>query len=159
MAFSILAPAPAAAPIFSTSSCPYDCNAGYDEWPMQWVKDWGGGKKDYCCERVGRGCPSELPPPSGIPPSGAIAEVLSTDTELKKSLCGKILKSLADIATNEVKSIGVFTIPGLLKIKTRVKPATKAGRREVFGKVVMVKAKPARKVVKAFPLSALKKSI
>ena len=69
------------------------------------------------------------------------------------------MNSLAEIATQEVKSTGVFTIPGLCKIKTRVKPATKAGKREIFGKVVMVKAKPARKVVKAFPLSALKKSV
>ena len=56
-----------------------------------------------------------------------------------------------------MKSTGLFTISGGCKIKTRMKPATKAGKREVFGKVVMVKAKPARKVVKAFPLSALRK--
>merc|ERR1712056_172489 len=90
---------------------------------------------------------------------GAIAEALSTSTETKKSLCGQILNSLAEIVTQEVKSTGVFTIPGVCKIKTRVEPATKAGKREVFGKVVMVKAKPARKVVKAFPVSALKKSV
>merc|ERR1711879_475575 len=90
---------------------------------------------------------------------GGIAEALSTSTEMKKSVCGQILNSLAEIATKEVKSTGVFTIPGVCKIKTRMKPATKAGKREVFGKVVMVKAKPARKVVKAFPVSALKKSV
>ena len=90
---------------------------------------------------------------------GAIAEALSTDTEIKKSLCGKIINSLAEIATQEVKSTGVFTIPGVCRIKTRMKPATKAGKREVFGKVVMVKARPARKVVKAFPVSALKQSV
>jgi len=39
------------------------------------------------------------------------------------------------------------------------KPATKARKREIFGKTVVVKAKPARKVVKAFPVAALKKSI
>merc|ERR1712056_140052 len=87
------------------------------------------------------------------------AKALSTSTEMKKSVCGQILNSLAEIATQEVKSTGVFTIPGVCKIKTRVKPATKAGKREVFGKVVMLKAKPARKVVKAFPVSALKKSV
>merc|ERR1712113_888952 len=68
------APAPAPMPIISTSSCPFDCNAGYDEWPMQWVKGWAGAKKLYCCKTVGRGCPSELPPPSGAPPSGLPAE-------------------------------------------------------------------------------------
>ena len=41
-------------------------------------------------------------------------------------------------------------------IKTRLKPATKAGKREMFGKVVVVKAKPAKTVVKAFPVAALK---
>jgi len=40
-------------------------------------------------------------------------------------------------------------------VKTRTKPATKAGKREVFGKV-MVKAKPAKTVVKAFAVPALK---
>merc|ERR1740120_643142 len=35
-------------------------------------------------------------------------------------------------------------------IKTRQKKATKAGKREVFGKIVMVKAKPAKTVV-GFP--------
>ena len=44
-------------------------------------------------------------------------------------------------------------------LKTRMKPAQKAGKREIFGKVVMVKAKPAKKIVKAFPVSALRKSV
>merc|ERR1711879_983190 len=90
---------------------------------------------------------------------GALAEALSTECELKKAQCAKIIGSLTEIATKEVSKTGVFMLPGLLKIKTRMKPATKAGKREVFGKVVMVKAKPARKIVKAFPLAALKKSV
>merc|ERR1711879_857043 len=90
---------------------------------------------------------------------GAIAEALATQCELKKSVCAKLLGSLAEVATTEVQKTGVFTLPGLCKIKTRAKPATKAGKREVFGKVVMVKAKPARKVVKAFPVKALKDSV
>ena len=90
---------------------------------------------------------------------GAIAEALAKQCEFKKSVAAKALASLAAIATKEVKSNGIFTIPGLCRIKTRMKPATKAGKREVFGKVVMVKAKPAKKVVKAFPVAALKQSI
>merc|ERR1712232_1337528 len=54
----------------TTSPCPFDCNAGYNEWPLQWVKGWSGAKKIYCCKTVQRGCASELPPPSGLPPSG-----------------------------------------------------------------------------------------
>merc|ERR1712173_369249 len=49
--------------------------------------------------------------------------------------------------------------PRLARLKIRTKPATKAGKKEVFGKLVMVKAKPARKIVKAYPVAALKKSI
>ena len=44
-------------------------------------------------------------------------------------------------------------------IKARAKPATKAGKRMMLGKEVVMKAKPAKTVVKAFCVSALKKSI
>ena len=35
----------------------------------------------------------------------------------------------------------------------------KAGKREIFGKMVVVKAKPAKTIVKAYCVAALKKSI
>merc|ERR1712173_505696 len=89
---------------------------------------------------------------------GALADALATGTEVKKSQCTKLLDSLAKIATAEVKKAGLFTVPGLCRIKTRTKP-TKAGKREIFGKMQIVKAKPARTIVKAFPVSALKNSI
>jgi len=88
-----------------------------------------------------------------------IAEAVATECELKKSQITKVLDSLTGVATAQVKSNGIFALPGLLRIKTRVKPATKAGKREVFGKVVMVKAKPAKTVVKAFPAAALKQAV
>jgi len=58
-----------------------------------------------------------------------------------------------------VKRIAKFTIPKVAMIKTKVKPATKAGVKVMFGKEVTVKAKPAKTVVKAYTTSALKKSI
>merc|ERR1719371_137000 len=88
-----------------------------------------------------------------------IAAALAAATEQKPAAASKFLASLAEVATKEVKSNGKFTIPGLCMLKTRKKPATKAGKREIFGKVVVVKAKPAKTVVKAFCVSALKKSI
>merc|ERR1712176_1578189 len=88
---------------------------------------------------------------------GGLAEALAGGCELKKSVCKKVVEALAEVATAQVKSAGKFVLPGLCMIKTRLKPATKAGNREVFGKVLMVKAKPARTIVKAFPVSALKK--
>merc|ERR1711963_1013404 len=90
---------------------------------------------------------------------GGLAEAIATETELKKKDCMKVMDSLAAVATKQVKSAGKVTIPGLCMIKTRVKPATKAGKREIFGKMVMVKAKPAKTIVKAYCVAALKKSV
>merc|ERR1719265_833083 len=88
---------------------------------------------------------------------GAIAAALAEKHELKKTVCSKVINSLSAIATEGVKSAGKFVIPGVCQIKTRQKPATKAGKKMIFGKEVMVKAKPAKTVVKAFPVAALKK--
>merc|ERR1711959_672146 len=88
---------------------------------------------------------------------GAMTKELATKHELKQAACSKIINSLVTIATNEVKKTGIFTIPGLCRLKTRVKPATKAGVRTMFGKEV--KAKPAKTVVKAFAVTALKRQI
>ena len=84
------------------------------------------------------------------------AAAIAEGCELKKATASQVLASLASIGTGETKKNGKFVIPGLVMMKTRKKPATKAGKREVFGKVVMVKAKPTRTVVKAFPAKALK---
>merc|ERR1712232_645875 len=96
---------------------------------------------------------------SKVMTKSAIAKSIAEEFELKTTMGGKIISSLAETAAEEVKSNGKFTFPGLCMVKTRVKPATKAGEREVFGKVVMVKAKPARTIVKAYPVAALKKSV
>merc|ERR1712000_751818 len=90
--------------------------------------------------------------------NGAIADALATACEMKKSECSKILDALADMGSAQIKSAGKFVIPGLVMIKTRKKKATKAGKRLMFGKEVIVAAKPAKTVVKAFPVSGLKKS-
>merc|ERR1712111_257372 len=90
---------------------------------------------------------------------GAIADALATICELKKSVVTKLLGSLAEMGQAEVKKSGVFTIPGLARVKTRRKPATKAAKRMMFGQEVVVKAKPAKTVVKAFPVAALKSAI
>ena len=90
---------------------------------------------------------------------GGLAEAIATETELKKKDCMRVIDSLAAVATKQVKSAGKVTIPGLCMIKTRMKPATKAGKREIFGKMVVVKAKPAKTIVKAYCVAALKKSI
>merc|ERR1712094_131202 len=85
---------------------------------------------------------------------GALVKTLAEQHELKTKVCSGLLESLATLAITEVKKNGIFTIPGLARIKTRVKPATKAGVRMAFGQEIKVKAKPARTIVKAFPVAA-----
>ena len=96
---------------------------------------------------------------SKVMTKGALVKTLAEKHEMKTKACGALLESLVALATTEVKKTGIFTIPGLCRIKTRVKPATKAGLRMAFGQEMKVKAKPARTVVKAFPVAALKAQI
>ena len=88
---------------------------------------------------------------------GGLLGELATATELKKSDISKVLNTLAEIGTEEVKKSGKFVLPGLCMIKTRQKAATKAGKRLMFGQEVMVKAQPAKTAVKAFPAASLKR--
>merc|ERR1711974_513811 len=96
---------------------------------------------------------------SKVMTKGALLKLIATENEMKTKDCSNILNTLATVATKEVKKTGIFTIPGICRIKTRVKPATKAGVRMIFGEERKVKAKPAKTVVKAFPVAALKQQI
>merc|ERR1712028_219876 len=90
---------------------------------------------------------------------GAMTKALAAEHGLKQKACSEVIASMVAIATKEVKATGVFTLPGVCRIKTRMKPATKAGVRMMFGKETKVKAKPAKTIVKAFAVAALKKQI
>merc|ERR1712178_576466 len=88
----------------------------------------------------------------------SIADALSAACESKRSEMCKVLDALAEVAATEIKK-GKFTIPGICMVKTRYKPATKAGKRVCFGKEMKVKAKPARTVVKCFAVKSLKEVV
>merc|ERR1712080_485958 len=101
-----------------------------------------------------------LPPMRSMKAGGrAMTKTLSTEHSLKQKTVSEVINSMVAIATKEGKSTGIFTLPGVCRIKTRLKPATKAGVRMMFGQETKVKAKPAKTVVKAFAVSALKKQI
>lgn len=76
---------------------------------------------------------------------------------IKKDVHG-LFDGLAAIIKRDLKKHGVFTVPGLMKIKVVKKPATKArkGINPFTGEPATFKAKPARKVVKVQPLKGLK---
>ena len=63
---------------------------------------------------------------------GGIVSELASATDMKKSDVSQLLGQLSEIGVKEVKATGKFVIPGLCMIKTRKKPATKAGKRMMF---------------------------
>jgi nucleoid DNA-binding protein len=87
---------------------------------------------------------------------GSIAD----ETGLAKKDVSAVFDSLSNIINGHIKKggAGTCTVPGLMKIKTVRKPATKArkGTNPFTGEEMMFKAKPARTVVKVLPLKALK---
>lgn len=94
-----------------------------------------------------------------------------TKNELKKALAdkcgvttsqaGEFLDALAQIAVEQLgdSSVTDFSVPGLVKLRKKHKPATKAGTKpNPFkpGEMMEVKAKPASTAIKAIPLKAVK---
>mgnify|MGYP002622676020 FL=1 len=89
-----------------------------------------------------------------------ILNEIAERTELSKKQVGAVFDELGDLIGGQLgkKGPGVFTIPGLVKLRTRIKPAVPAGmRRNPFtGEEKMMPAKPASRTVKATPLKKLK---
>ena len=81
-------------------------------------------------------------------------------TGLNRKQVGAVFAALTGLVKADLgtKGPGVFTLPGLLKIKRITKPATKArkGINPFTKEEQMFKAKPARNVVKALALKNLK---
>ena len=81
---------------------------------------------------------------------------------LTRKNVGEVFELLSTMIKKDLKKgPGVFTLPGLLKLKVVHKPATKArkGVNPFTGEEMMFKAKPARNQVRARPLKALKDSV
>jgi nucleoid DNA-binding protein len=85
---------------------------------------------------------------------------LSESSELSKKEFAGLFDNLSALIAKSLKKSGpgVFTVPGLSKIKVVRKPATKArkGINPFTKEETIFKAKPARNVVKVQPLKALK---
>jgi nucleoid DNA-binding protein len=85
---------------------------------------------------------------------------LAEATGLTRKQIGSVFDAYTDIIKKDVgkKGPGVVLLPGLLKIKRVTKKATgpRQGRNPATGEPMMIKAKPARTVVKAYPLKSLK---
>jgi len=90
-----------------------------------------------------------------------ISRLVETTGLTKKDITN-VLESLGEMIHVHVQkgSCGQFTLPGLLKIEVKVKPARKArkGINPFTGEEMMFKAKPATRVVKVKALKNLKDS-
>ncbi len=89
-----------------------------------------------------------------------ILTALSESSGFSKKEVAGLFDDLATLIGKNVgkRGPGVFTIPGLAKIKVVRKPATKArpGINPFTKEETIFKAKPARNVVKILPLKGLK---
>ena len=94
----------------------------------------------------------------GAPTKSEIVTQITKDTDLSRKQVAAVFESLNGIIKKSLRSGGLFTLPGLLKLKVVKKPATKAREGiNPFTKEKMVfKAKPASKKVRALPLKSLK---
>ena len=90
----------------------------------------------------------------------ALYSSIAETTELSKKDVAKVFDALADVLNGHIKkgAAGTFTVPGLFKVKTVRKPATKArkGINPFTGEETVFKAKPARTMVKVLALKKVK---
>jgi len=94
----------------------------------------------------------------GAPTKSEIVAQICKDSELSRKQVAAVFESLNGQIKKSLRSGGLFTLPGLLKLKVVKKPATKAREGiNPFTKEKMVfKAKPASKKVRVLPLKSLK---
>lgn len=85
---------------------------------------------------------------------------LAAATELNKKQVNSVIEALGDLIENQLSKKGpeVFTVPGLMKLKVRVKKAQPAGMRKnpFTGEMKMAPAKPASRTVRITPVKKLK---
>jgi nucleoid DNA-binding protein len=91
--------------------------------------------------------------------SGIMAEI-SDKTGLTKKQVSSVLDEMTILIERHIKKggAGQFSLPGLMKVEVKRKPATKArkGINPFTGEETVFKAKPARNVVKIRPLKKVK---
>jgi len=98
---------------------------------------------------------------STAPTKSEILNQIAKDTKLSRKQVGSVLESLNVCVRKSLRNNGLFTVPGLLKLKVVKKPATKEreGINPFTKEKMIFKAKPASKKVRALPLKALKNMV
>ena len=93
----------------------------------------------------------------------AILNEIATNTNLSRAQVSSVMDELESIIERHIRkrSVGEFTLPGLLKIKAAKRPATKKrmGRNPATGAEIAIPAKPATTRVRLTALKKLKDMI
>ena len=94
----------------------------------------------------------------GAPTKSEVLTQISKDTALSRKQVSAVFDSLSGVIKKSLRGNGLFTMPGLMKLKVVKKPATKAreGINPFTGEKMTFKAKPASKKVRVLPLKSLK---
>ncbi|HMB08654.1 MAG TPA: HU family DNA-binding protein [Isosphaeraceae bacterium] len=92
-----------------------------------------------------------------------VYSTLAETIGLGKKEVAAVFSALGTLIATELgkKGPGQYVVPGLLKLKVVRKPASKArpGTNPFTGEPMMIQAKPARNVVRALPMKALKEMV
>jgi nucleoid DNA-binding protein len=90
----------------------------------------------------------------------AILDEIAGNTGLSKKQVSSVFDELTVLIERHIKkgAVGQFTLPGLMKIEVKRKPATKArkGINPFTREETVFKARPARNVIKVRPLKKMK---
>jgi len=99
--------------------------------------------------------------PSYLTKSQLVEKISEQHSEISKRDIKGIMETLSAVGHKELKKSGVFVVPGFAKFVVVKKPATKAreGTNPFTGEKMMFKAKPARKIVRARPVKAIKDAV
>jgi len=92
-----------------------------------------------------------------------ILNELAQRTDLSRKQVDSVLNELESLIERHIKkrSVGEFTLPGLLKVRAVKRPATKRrmGRNPATGQEIVIAAKPATTRVRVTPLKRLKEMV
>ena len=93
--------------------------------------------------------------------SQLIEKIAAEHGELSKKHVKGVMETLAAVGHKELKKTGTFVLPGFAKFVVIKKPATKErkGINPFTKEPTIFKARPARKIVRARPVKAVKDAV
>ena len=98
---------------------------------------------------------------AGPPTKSEILNQIAKETDLSRKNVSAVFDALNGVIKKSLRANGLFTIPGVAKLKVVKKPATKAreGINPFTGEKMTIKAKPASKKVRIRSLKNLNEMV